>query len=220
MISKPKPAPKSDSGLTPLELVSANNLVVHHDNKRLKTQVYALAAVCLILFLSVLLLALKGKKERYFATNTLGQIYELKPMDQPMLTNAQVASFAVEATTETLSIDFTNYEKQLSRSQEYFHPDAFKIILDELRNSGYLKTVTSGKFVATAVATEAPLIQREGRKPSGIYAWEVTFPVSVKLSSVEGFKTQLFKATVVVERAPADIRPRSIAVTKMDLLAR
>lgn len=216
---KRQEAPKSPHGLSPLEMVSANSLVIHHKNKFLDKVVKVLAGLLALSLVSNAILATRESKNYFFATTPTGQITKIEPMDRPMLTTAQVASFAVEAVTETLSVDFTNYERQLSGSQEYYRPDSFKIILDELRNSGFLKTVTTGKFVATAIPTEAPLVPREGKK-NGVYAWEVTFPVSVKLSSVEGTRNQSFNARVIVERAPADIRPRSIAVSKMDLFNR
>lgn len=215
----PKQAPANSLGLTPYEVVSARNLVVHHQNKMLKKAVVGQFAFIILALAIIAVLATREPKDNFFATTPNGVITRIEPMDQPMLSNAQVASFGVEAVTETMSLTYVDYEKVLSESQEYYRPDSFRSVHDAIRNSGYLKTVVDGFFIATAIASEAPQIIREGKR-GGVYAWEIKFPLNVKLQSRDGLKIQNFDVIVVVERAPADLRPRCVAVTKLGLVPR
>ncbi len=213
-IQRPNPPVRKQPELTPLELISARNLTVFHQNKLLKKAVQGLCALVVMCFGVIFVLAQREPQDNFFATTPEGVITKIEPLSKPMLTNAQVSRFAIEAVTETMSITYVDYERKLSESQEYYRPDVFATILDEIRNSGFLKDVTSGLYIATAVPIEAPLIVREGDR-GGVYAWEVTFPIAVKLLGRNDSKSQLYDAAVVVERAPSEIRPRSIAVTRL-----
>lgn len=209
----------TEPSLTPIEIISARNLVVHHQNKMLKKVVLGLLGALAVSTLLNFHLGGKEPQDLYFATSPTGSITKIEPMNQPMLSNAQVSAFAVEAVTETMSVSFVDYEKNLSESQEYFRPDAFRTVLDTLRNAGFLKEVVDGFYVATATPIEAPLIVREGDR-MGTYAWEVKFPVAIKLQGKDGAKSVAYNANVIVERAPAHLRVRNLAVTRLVLTTR
>jgi intracellular multiplication protein IcmL len=217
-----KSAPSAPLGgqkvnIDPLERVSARTLAVHHENLMLKRTVKGLTALSAVLLLVVVFFVAKGPTTYFFATSPSGTILPLTPLNEPMLRSPQVIGFATEAVTETLSIDFANYRKQLSKSSEYFQSDAFSALTTEMQSSGFLPDLVTNLYVSSVVATSAPIVVAEGKDPAGVYTWHIQMPIAVRLQNKSGVKTQNFSVNVYVKRALATEKIRNLAVSKLVL---
>lgn len=70
----PKQAPANSLGLTPYEVVSARNLVVHHQNKMLKKAVVGQFSFIILALAIIAILATREPKDNFFATTPNGVI--------------------------------------------------------------------------------------------------------------------------------------------------
>jgi intracellular multiplication protein IcmL len=190
-------------------------LEFYRDSYR-KLVIIAVVAVVLAILQSLIIyyLASRPVKTVYYATEG-GRIVPLQPLNEPVLTQRQVLSFAQEASVEAYTFDFVNYRKQLSGVSGYFTQDGYKEYIEALSRSN-LDIVTTKRYVVSAVASGAPVVTREGLK-QGVYVWEVQMPMSVAYQSASERVDQKFVVRMLLKRIPTTLNPKGIGVHQLIL---
>ncbi|MEW5423990.1 type IVB secretion system apparatus protein IcmL/DotI [Amorphus sp. 3PC139-8] len=179
----------------------------------------AAASVAAAIAIVVTIFVVTNKPEpRYFATQTNGRILPLVPLDQPMLTSAQITAFAAEAVTAALTIDFANYRRDLKAAEPYFqHPEGWDNFLTALEKSGTLKYIVANRMVATAVANGASIINSGSL--NGQYSWRLQIPVTVTYESSSETARQDLLVELLIRRLQTYETPNGVGVVRINVNA-
>ena len=167
--------------------------------RSMKVSLCLVAALCLSLGVSALLL-LNQPKPRYFAATPDLRLAPMVPLDQPLLTQDGLLTWASNAITGAMSLNFLEWREKLESIRPHFEDEAFKSFLASLQSSGILDMIRDKRLSASAVATRAPVIIASGLV-GGKATWRIEFPLIVSYESSQGVEsTQKLLATVLVCR--------------------
>ncbi|TAK74360.1 MAG: hypothetical protein EPO11_06990 [Gammaproteobacteria bacterium] len=114
----------------------------------------------------------------YFATDSVGRLIQLVPVDQPNMKVEEVAAIAVEAVQAAYSYDYVNYRDQLQRAQRYFTTYGWSSYMKALTESNNLVAMTNRKQIVIAQVVGAPELVVQ-RILAGAYAWKFKMPVLI-----------------------------------------
>ena len=185
-------------------------------HRAMKLSVCLVAALCLSLGVSALLL-LAQPKPRYFAATPDLRLAPMVPLDQPLLTQEGLLTWASNAITGAMSLNFLEWREKLESIRPHFEDEAFKSFLASLQSSGILDMIRDKRLSASAVATRAPVIIASGLV-GGKATWRIEFPLIVSYESSQGVEnTQKLLATVLVCRASTARTPRGVVIQQVVL---
>ncbi len=184
--------------------------------RSMKVSLCLVAALCLSLGVSALLL-LNQPKPRYFAATPDLRLAPMVPLDQPLLTQDGLLTWASNAITGAMSLNFLEWREKLESIRPHFEDEAFKSFLASLQSSGILDMIRDKRLSASAVATRAPVIIASGLV-GGKATWRIEFPLIVSYESSQGVEsTQKLLATVLVCRASTARTPRGVVIQQVVL---
>ena len=184
--------------------------------RSMKLSLCLVAALCLSLAVSALLL-LNQPKPCYFAATPDLRLAPMVPLDQPLLTQEGLLTWASNAIAGAMSLNFLEWREKLESIRPHFEDEAFKSFLASLQSSGVLDMIRDKRLSASAVATRAPVIIASGLV-GGKATWKVEFPLIVSYESSQGVEsTQKLLATVLVCRASTAKTPRGVVIQQVVL---
>ena len=173
-------------------------------------------ALCVSLGVAAILL-LNQPKPRYFAATPDLRLAPMIPLDQPLLTQEGLLTWASNAITGAMSLNFLEWREKLETIRPHFDDAAYKSFLASLQSSGVLDMIRDKRLSASAVATRAPVIIASGLV-GGKATWKVEFPLIVSYESSQGVEsTQKLLATVLVCRASTAKTPRGVVIQQVVL---
>ena len=173
-------------------------------------------ALCVSLGVAAILL-LNQPKPRYFAATPDLRLAPMVPLDQPLLTQDGLLTWAANAITGAMSLNFLEWRGKLESIRPHFEDEAFKSFLASLKSSGILEMIQEKRLSASAVATRAPVIIASGMV-GGRATWKIEFPLIVSYESSQGVEsTQKLLATVLVCRASTAKTPRGVVIQQVVL---
>lgn len=185
-------------------------------HRAMKLSLCLVAALCLSVAVSALLF-LNQPKPRYFAATPDLRLAPMIPLDQPLLTQEGLLTWAANAITGAMSLNFLEWREKLETIRPHFDDAAYKSFLASLQSSGVLDMIRDKRLSASAVATRAPVIIASGLV-GGKATWKVEFPLIVSYESSQGVEsTQKLLATVLVCRASTAKTPRGVVIQQVVL---
>ena len=184
--------------------------------RSMKLSLCLVAALCLSLAVSALLL-LNQPKPQYFAATPDLRLAPMIPLDQPLLTQEGLLTWVSDTITGAMSLNFLEWREKLESIRPHFDDAAYKSFLASLQSSGILDMIRDKRLSASAVATRAPVIIASGLV-GGKATWKVEFPLIVSYESSQGVEnTQKLLATVLVCRASTAKTPRGVVIQQVVL---
>ena len=160
----------------------------------------------------IALLLLNQPGPRYFAATPDLRLAPLVPLDQPVLTQEGLLTWASDTITGAMSLNFLEWREKLESIRSNFDDEAFKSFLASLKSSGVLDMIREKRLSASAVSTRAPVIIASGLV-GGTATWRIEFPLVVSYESSQGVEsTQRLVATVLVRRASTVKTPRGVVI--------
>ena len=177
----------------------------------------ALTVALSISLIVAAILLLNQPKPRYFAATPDLRLAPMVPLDQPLLTQDGLLTWASNAITGAMSLNFLEWREKLESIRPHFEDEAFKSFLASLQGSGVLDMIRDKRLSASAVATRAPVIIASGLV-GGRATWKIEFPLIVSYESSQGVEsTQKLLATVLVCRASTAKTPRGVVIQQVVL---
>ena len=177
----------------------------------------ALTVALSISLIVTAILLLNQPKPRYFAATPDLRLAPMVPLDQPLLTQDGLLTWASNAITGAMSLNFLEWREKLESIRPHFEDEAFKSFLASLKSSGILEMIQDKRLSASAVATRAPVIIASGLV-GGRATWKIEFPLIVSYESSQGVEsTQKLLATVLVCRASTAKTPRGVVIQQVVL---
>lgn len=154
---------------------------------------------------------------RYFATTSNGRIFQLTPLNEPLLSLQAVEDFAARAISNTFTFDYANYRKQITANINSFTPKAFAEIKTNLESSnGIVTQAIKHSWVVTTNVMAAPTVPMQG-KYGNRYAWRLIFPLKMTFQSETSINASRYTADIVVERINQKDNPQGVAITSLTL---
>lgn len=106
----------------------------------------------------------------YFATDEVGRLIQVVPVNTPNMSPEEVTAWVVEAVQAANSYDYINYRKQLQGAEKYFTQFGWTKYMNALNLSGNIRALTTRKQVILARVIGDPVVKRQGIL-AGAYAW-------------------------------------------------
>lgn len=140
---------------------------------------FGLALLVIIALTIVLIFLIKNPTPPiYFATNHVGRLINIIPLDQPNMTEDDVASWAAAAVEAAYSYDYVNFRSQLQKAEKFFTTPGWTEYMKALKASNNLTAVQERKMAVLAKVVAKPVLTNHAVL-SGRYAWQFKIPVLV-----------------------------------------
>jgi len=190
--------------------------------KRLHYLVLAAFALSLsvILFLSIILYYLLKTPAHpiYFATDNVGRLIQIVPLNTPNMPTEQVTAWAIEAVEAANTYNYVNFRGQLQSAEKYFISYGWNTYMAGLRASNNLLALTNRKQVIIAKVIGQPKLITQGIL-GGLYAWKYEMQLLVTyLEPPYDNKSKFSNAwvmTAVVQRQPILQRYKGLGILLM-----
>src|SRR5581483_4748288 len=194
-----------------LEAVHMRNFFYRRAYERAMTAAIFIAAGLVIVAGIAWIAVFNQRPPLVIAAKENGQIIPIMPLDNPILSDAELRTWAVNAITRSLSMDFQNYRQVLEDVRPYFTNDGYQSFLETLQRNRILDAIKENVFVMSCVAQAAPVIEGAGLL-NGTYSWKIELPVLVTYQSSNNRESQNMIATVLVTRASEISHPQGVAI--------
>jgi intracellular multiplication protein IcmL len=141
----------------------------------------------------------------FFATDSVGRLIQIVPVNRPNMTTDEVMAWTVEGVQRAYSYDYVNYRAQLQGAQRYFTTYGWSKYMAGLVASNNLVALTQRRMIFIAQVVDQPKLVAQGIL-GGSYAWKFQIPLLVTYSlppydDKSRFENPL-QVTVVVQRQP------------------
>ena len=148
------------------------------------------------------------------AATTDGRVIPLTALDEPIMSDSALKSWAVAAVTEAFTLGHHDWRVRLSAVRRHFTDDGYESFVAGLEESLFLQRLRENRQVASAVARGAPVITAT-RKLRGSIAWAVEFPLLVTFQAGARRLDQALLARVLVTRVPLSERATGIGIAQL-----
>jgi intracellular multiplication protein IcmL len=167
---------------------------------------FALSIMVIVVLLGILVFLKRNPTQPvYFATDSVGRLIEVVPVEQPNMKLDEAMDWAKEAVEIIYSYDYVNYHAQFQNAQKYFTEYGWTKYIAALTASNNVVALKERKMVVIANVVEKPKLIAEGLL-SGAYAWKFEMPVLVTYLLPPYDEKSTFSnpltVTMVVQRQP------------------
>lgn len=160
-------------------------------------------------------------KYRTIQTIDNSVICELKPEDNPMLTDVAIQDFAKQAVLSSYSYDYINWRTQIENATtRYYTADGRASFNKAIRASGSLDYIIRNNLIMKSMAISSPQIEEKGLDNSGTPYWIVRMPITTEFytGASKPADSQSFVAQVKVVTTKRDaFNPKGLGVYSMIL---
>lgn len=158
-------------------------------------------------------------KQVFYAVNNENFI-PLRALSYPNLSTPSVLKWAVEAASAAYTLNFNDYNQVLQSVRHYFTQAGYDNFLQALRNENVLQTIQQKKLIVSGVATDTPIILREGMTSEGFYAWQIQFPMLISYQSGSDEVQQNIVLTLLIIQVPTTESPKGIGIASFSVQSR
>lgn len=165
---------------------------------------------------------IKPTTRDYIYTDARGRIIVLYAMDQPNMSDNDVASWASDAVTGALSFDYVNWRGEFEKASHDFTKPGWDSFQKNLESSQLLQYITDNDGVLTTRPTASPQVIDTGLV-GGAYAWRLKIPLQLT-TRFRGQNGQAHSdvknliANITIIRQPEVSSEKGIAIAKIMLL--
>lgn len=193
-----------------------NNL--YRDSYRRTISALLVMIVICIVFSAILAYQiLTTPKARYYATTTTGIVVPLYSLSMPVVTNSYLLQWASLATRACYNLDFVNYQSQLKTASSYFTPSGWGALMNAMKSSGVLKSLTQNKLYMDAVVS-GPVVILDEELVHGRYSWRVQLPLLVTYTSANETRKAHFIITMDILRVPVLNAEKGIQINNFNAI--
>ncbi|OVZ88278.1 conjugal transfer protein TraM [Yersinia kristensenii] len=151
---------------------------------------------------------------KYFAT-VHGRLVEIIPTDQPAYSQDEVTEFGAATIRKAFTLDFVHYKQQMNAVSDRFSREGYISYYNALTASNVLSSITDRKMNLSP-SVEPGVVRTKGVLDNGVYAWEIQYPVSLKLEGqTNSLPAQKFIFSVFIQRADVTDKPEGLELTQL-----
>ena len=142
-------------------------------------------------------------------------VLKITALEEPMINEPALKSWLVSALTDSLNMDFLNWQERLLNARQYFSKDAFTGFATSLDSGGNIPLLKQHRAILHAVVTGAPLLNYAG-KYKGVMTWDFDVPMLLNFeTSAQRIQSQKIIVTVRVQRVDTREYPRGVAIVQI-----
>jgi len=163
---------------------------------------------------------LRHQPVHYFATNN-GSVIEQHATDKPFYTGENVMNFGTSEMVKALSLNFVNFENQLSSVRSSFTTDGYISFRKALSDSGLLQKIRD-KRLNVRLTTSPGALVTEGILPgTNYYAWQYRIPVQIQLvGQAQEYQPEDYDLYVQIQQVDVNQDPKGLRIASTILKPR
>lgn len=163
---------------------------------------------------------LRNQPVRYFATNN-GSVIEQHATNKPFYTGENVMNFGTSAMIQALSLNFVNFDAQLSSVRSYFTTNGYISFRKALSDSGLLQKIRD-KRLNVRLTTSPGALVTEGVLPgTAYYAWQYRIPVQIQLvGQAQEYQVEDYDLYVQIQQVDVNQDPKGLRIASTILKPR
>lgn len=161
---------------------------------------------------------LRTPPSRYFGHTAEGHVVELKPWNEDAGSEADMSQWVTDALTETLTFDFLNAKKHLTKNMRlYFTKTGAEQLKNAIVRAKILETVEGKTLILKTVITESPLVMEAPVTVSGEQQYIVKTAVLLTYYAGQEATPQAMPAQVTLVRTPFEQHPGGLAIESIQI---
>lgn len=137
----------------------------------------------------------------YFPVDEDWRVQPTIPVDKPYISTPDLLQWVSEVIPKSFSLDFVNYNNQISDMSKYFTPDGYKVFLNQLSIYASYNNVQDNKQFISGSLEGAPTVINQGLL-SGKYGWWVQVPVSIEYTGIKNVPSKDLTLQILIVRVP------------------
>lgn len=139
-----------------------------------------------------------------------GKAMKLISFQEPNFLPDTIIRFASKAAVAAYTLDFVNYEKQLSEVKPFFTPGGWVDFNASMND--VIKTIVQNQLFVAGVVYGAPVISNQGPLPGKGYVWRIQIPFLVTYRSAGSASKNKYLVTVTIVHVPTRDNPQGIGI--------
>lgn len=168
----------------------------------------------------ILMYWLKSQPIRYFATNN-GSVIEQHVTDKPFYTGESVMDFGTNVMIKALSLNFVNFENQLSSVRSSFTTDGYISFRKALTDSGLLQKISDKRLNVRLTTSPGSLVTEGVINKTSYYAWQYRIPVQIQLvGQAQEYQAEDYDLYVQVQQVDVNQDPKGLRIASTVLKPR
>jgi len=140
------------------------------------------------------------------------ELNKMRALLYPNMTPNVLLKWVVNAATASLTFNFYNYQQVLNESKQYFTEAGYQNFLSALERSGVVESVRQKQLAVYAVATDIPVVLKEGNILGGKYAWQVQLSMLMSYEAETVNKVEVI-VTMLVSEVPTDVSVKGLGIS-------
>lgn len=158
----------------------------------------------------------KGQPE-YFATTTDGRLYALKSLNEPILSQIAVSTFAERVLLKTFSFNYLNSDDVFTSVRGAYSNTAFDSLMRDLHSEhGLIEDAKKNKYLVSALLLSAPQLLSQGVDSiTGRYTWQYRYPIQLTFQNENTTLSARFDMTVTLVRVDQRNNPFGMEIDKV-----
>lgn len=192
----------------------------YRDGYRKMQKITLISVTGLVISMIIAAVAIMREPEsKYFPTGPGCTLQAMTPLDQPVVSDAEVYDYATRTAMRFFAFDFVNYQQLWSQVKPLFTEIGWKGWMEALDRAGTMEVVRRSRAVVSSVVRGAPVMVEQGPQ-AGIYVWKVQFPLLVTYAAASEQRSQPMIIEVTVIRRPVVEDPLGKGLAVHRFLAR
>lgn len=156
----------------------------------------------------------------YFGLNHEMALLPMRPLSEPMITDAALKSWAAQAVTDIFNMDFVDWKSRISSARQYFSKQAFLGYANSLDKEGHIATLRQYRAIMHGVLSGTPVITASGVL-KGVRTWEMEIPFILAYETSERtLSSQNFIVQLRIQRVSTAEYPKGIAISQLTISSR
>ena len=152
---------------------------------------------------------------QYFYTDGKGTPREVYPLDQPVMSDADLIIWTVSSVAAVFSINFKDYRTQLNRAAEHFTDRGWIAFANAFKGVGNFEQIKRARLVGSATPERSAVINSQGIV-GDLYTYKIEIPMIVAFENDNvNNDNQHLMVSVVVVRTIAPDHPDGIAIDQI-----
>jgi intracellular multiplication protein IcmL len=153
--------------------------------------------------------------DHFFYADGVHTPYPIESLEDPVENEPKLLADVGQWVVETFSIDFLNYQRDLSRASRHYTVQGWNSFAAEFIESGNFAEIKRAKLSSTAVPERAPIILQKSLIGSH-YTYKIQVPLLVTFQNTQQQNAQHLMATVLVVRTPASQHVEGYAIDQLN----
>lgn len=152
---------------------------------------------------------------KYFYTDGKNEPYPIRPLDAPVMDDAELLTWTARAILATYNIDFVKYREQLQEASKYFTYRGWNSFGQSFKDSGNFARILKSRLVASAVPKKAPTITNKA-VIGGVLTYQIGFPIVVTYENENQSSNNSLLVRILVIRTVETEHPDGVAVDEVN----